>query len=147
MSETSPPPPEPNRDRDVPGSRVLMFLGFGCFLLIFTSEDGRELFPSIFEEIAGGWMPRGEEALIVSSLLTLPVIVLGAPFLFRWLERSRLLTNFLRVWTGILAACYGYFLVAYGDNVPELLVPLTLAPILTFIGLCLIRHPKPAPPQ
>jgi hypothetical protein len=125
---------------------VLLFLGFGCFLLIFLSEDGREIFPEIVLQLVGGYIPRGEDAIIVSSLLMLPVVALATPFLLRWLERSRLLSNFLRVWAGILAACYLCFLIMYGDEAPEILVPLALSTTLTFIGLCLVKRRMPPDP-
>lgn len=142
----APAPAPPEKPASFTPARVLTGLGLLAFLVIFLFDDGRDLYPYMVDGFMSGEVPQGEDAVIVSILLMLTLLATATPFLIQWLALSRLMTRLLRIVTLITAACFWWFLLRYGATAAEILIPLALSPTLTFIGLCLIRHPAPAAP-
>lgn len=147
MSEPDPRPGSaPEGPADSNHARTLLIFGALAFLAVFLSEDGRRIFPNIFQSFANGDFPTGEDAVAVSGLLMLAVIALASPFLLRWLELSRLLTRLLLVCSALLATCFWFFTLRYFAYGAVVLLPLALSPTLTFFGLRFVQHPDPGEP-
>ena len=119
--------------------------GAVSFLCIFLSEEGRSIFRFIHYAIRD---PIGfldiEGSIVLSSVLTLSAVALASPCLIKWLPSSLLMRVILRVFSGLTASVFLYFCAEYGIKGEPVLIFLVLSPLLTFIGLLIVK-PDPRP--
>lgn len=122
---------------------VFLISGAIAFVCIMLSEDGRSIFPYMAMLIRNPERFDVQDAMVFSSFFTLGAVALTSPFLIKWLPTSLLMRTMLRVFSGLPATIFLYFCLRYGVSDEPILALLVISPLLTFIGLLLI---KPAIP-
>jgi len=140
MTDEVPSPPESPRNQAALG---FLIGGAIALLCMFLTREGR----SIFGFIAAAFRDPlnnldGQDSIVLSTIFTLAAVALASPFLVKWLPSSRLMRVILRVFSALTALVFIYFGIIYGVDDEPVLLCLISSPLLTFIGLLLIKPAK-----
>ena len=127
------------------GKAALAFLIGGAvgFIAIFLDEEGRSIVPYIGMLIQNPKRIDVDDAIVISTLLTLGAVAVASPMLLKWLPVSRMMRMMLRVFSGLPASVFLYLCVKHSATNDPILLLLIISPALTFIGLLLVKPLSP----